>query len=327
MRIFSRDFLKNSALMLGAALLGTNATAQTFPTKPLRLVVPFAAGNSTDVIARLLAENMRKELGQTIVVENKTGASGIIAATFVATQPADAHTLLLASDSTMVLNPLLYKKLSYNPDRDLTSVGAIADVPLVMTINPALPVNNLAEFVAYAQKNPSKLNFGSTGTGGAFHLAGELFKQMANVEMTHIPYPGGAPATSALLAGDIQVLFGVVGSLIPHIKSGKLRALAIATKERVPVLPHLPTIAESYPGYEATVRYGLVVRKGAPAESVAKLNDALNKSLVNPAFRTQFEEQGYIVYRPHPPGSYSALIEKDKALWGKVIRSHDISLE
>ena len=327
MSIVRRDLLKSSALMLGAGLLGANATAQAFPTRPLRLVVPFAAGNSTDLIARMLAENMRKELGQSIVVENKTGANGIIAATFVATQPADAHTLLFASDSTMVLNPLLYKKLSYQPDRDLTPIGAIADIPLVMAINPSLPVSNLAEFVAYAQKNPGRLNFGSTGIGGAFHLAGELFKQMANIDMTHVPYPGGAPATSALLAGDIQVIFGVVGSLLPHIKSGKLRSLAVATKERVSVLPHLPTIAESYPNYEATVRYGLAVRKGASAESVAALNDALNKSLANPAFRTPLEEQGYIVYRPHPPGTYVALIEKDKTLWGRLIRSRDISLE
>jgi tripartite-type tricarboxylate transporter receptor subunit TctC len=318
------------ALIAAAAAwpLLAHGQADTFPSRPIKLIVPFAPGNSTDLIARAMAEGLRKELNQTFTVENKTGANAMIAAQFVTTQPADGYTLFFASDSALVLNPLLYKNPGYAPERDFAPLALVADVPLVMTVNHQVPAKNVAEFVAYAKAHPNKLNFGSTGTGGAFHLAGELFKQLAGIEMTHVPYKGGAPATQAMLAGEIQVLFGVVGSSLPHIKAGKLRPLAMATKQRVAVLPDVPTIAESgYPDFESTVRYGLVVAKATPAPVMARLSDAVNKVLSDPAFRSHWGEQGYVVPASHPPSQYAAVLERDRKTWGALIRARGIALD
>ncbi len=325
MHINRRQLVLASA---GLAWVGHSAAQSSFPNKPLRMIVPFAPGNSTDTIARAVAEGMRKDLGQPVNVENKPGANAIIGAQFVIQQPADGSTLFFASDSAMVLNPLLYKNLAYAPERDFTPLAQVVDVPLVMVVNHQVPANTVAEFVAYAKANPNKLNFGSTGIGGAFHLAGEQFKQFAGIEMTHVPYKGGAPATQAMLAGEVQVLFGVVGSTLPHMKSGKLRALAVATRQRVAVLPDVPTIAESgYPEFDATVRYGLAVARGTPAPVLARLSESVNKVLSDPAFRSHWTDQGYVVPAPHSPSFYAAQLERDRKTWGAVIRARSITLD
>jgi tripartite-type tricarboxylate transporter receptor subunit TctC len=311
-------------IMLSPARADTGA----FPERPVRMVVPYSAGASTDQIARAVAEHMGKRLGQPVIVENKPGANAIIGATAVAKSAADGYTILFASDSALVLNPLLYKKIFYEPARDFAALGLVVDVPMVMLVHPAVPAKDLAEFVAYAKKNPDKLNFGSTGMGGAFHLAGELFKQRAGIEMTHVPYAGGAPAISALMGGTIQVMFGIVGSSVQYVQAGRLRALAVVGRERVSVLPGVPTLVESgYPNLDATIRYGIVAPKATPQPVLAKLNDALNAALGDAGFRKQFENMSYVVPKPHTGADYDKLLAQDRQMWGELIRKQNLQLD
>jgi tripartite-type tricarboxylate transporter receptor subunit TctC len=294
-------------LVLGATgALGASAAqaqAQDFPSRPLRMIVPFNAGNSTDTIARRIALLMSKKLNQPVVVENKPGANAAIGAQALAGAPADGYKIFFASDSALVLNPLLYKKLSYDPVRDFRALALAVNVPQVMVVNPSVPAQNLKEFIAYAKQNPGKLNFGSTGTGGA-------------------------PALQALLGDQIQVMFGIVGSLLPHVQSGKLRALALVTREPLAALPGVPTLRGSgYPQVEATIRYGLVVHKQTPPAVLAALSDAANYALADPEYRKTFGEQGYLVPEPHKPEQYDEWLADDRARWAKVIEARHISLD
>lgn len=323
-----KDFLR--ALSLGTALaLGAgSAAAQAFPNRPIKMIVPFNAGASVDTIARHMAQLMAKKLNQPVVVENKPGANAAIAAQLVANAPPDGHTVFFASDSALVLNGLLYTKLAYDAERDFTGVALAANVPLVMLVNASLPVTNLKEFIAYGKANPGKLNYSSTGTGGAFHLAGEMFAQAAGLEMTHVPFTGGAPALQALLGGQVQTMFGIVGSTLPHVRSGKLRALALVTKEPVNVLPGVATLHESgYPGLEAMVRYGLVAHRKTPPEVLAALNDAANYALADAGYREKFTSEGYIVPQPHKGTQFDQMLAADKARWATLIKSRNISID
>ncbi|MDM0053568.1 tripartite tricarboxylate transporter substrate binding protein [Variovorax sp. J22R115] len=306
----------------------SSVNAQDFPTRPIRMIVPFNPGASVDTIARYMAQLMAKRLNQPIVVENKPGANAAIAAQAVANAPADGYTLFFASDSALVLNGLLYKKLGYNADRDFAAVALAANVPLVLLVNASLPVNNLQEFIAYGKAHPGKLNYSSTGTGGAFHLAGEMFAQGTGIDMTHVPYTGGAPAIQALLGGQVQVMFGIVGSSLPYVKSGKLKALALVTKEPVNVLPNVPTLKDvGYPGLEAMVRYGMVARKSTPPEVLAVLNDAANYALSDPGYKERFLGEAYLVPAPHKPSQFDQILAEDKGRWSAVIKAKNITLE
>lgn len=323
-----KNFLK--ALALGAVLAcgGTAALADTFPSRPIRMIVPFNAGASVDTIARSMAQLMARKLGQNVVVENRPGANAAIAAQAVANAPADGYTIFFASDSALVLNGLLYKKLAYDAERDFTGVALAANVPLVMLINSSLPPKNLEEFVAYAKQNQGKLNYGSTGTGGAFHLAGEMFSQAAGVDMTHVPFTGGAPAMQALLAGQTQVMFGIVGSSLPHVRSGKLRPLALVTRDPVNVMQGVPTLHGSgYPGLEAMVRYGLVAHKKTPPEILAVLNDAANFALADAGYREKYAGEGYLVPQPHKGAEFDRLLAEDRVRWARTIKARNISLD
>jgi tripartite-type tricarboxylate transporter receptor subunit TctC len=227
-----------------------------------------------------------------------------------------------------VLNALLYKNPGYSAERDFTPLSQAVDVPLVMLVNEQVPARSVAEFVRYAKANPKTLNFGSTGTGGAFHLTGELFKHAAGIEMTHVPYKGGNAAVQAMLSGDVQVLFGVVGSSLQLIQAGKLRPLAVCTPSRVPVLAETPTISESgYPGFEATVRYGIVVAAQTPKPILADLVDATVKAIDNAEFRSTWMRQGYIVPERLGPVAYAAALASDREVWGRLIRSRGITLD
>jgi tripartite-type tricarboxylate transporter receptor subunit TctC len=322
-----KSFLR--AALAASLVLGAGAArAADFPDRPLRVVVPFNAGNSTDTIARRMAQLMSKKLNQAVVVENRPGANSAIGAQAVMSAPADGYTIFFGSDSALVLNPMLYKKLTYDPVRDFEPLALAANVPLMMVVNDQVPVKNVKEFIEYAKKNPGKLNYGSTGTGGAFHLSGELFDQVTGTRMVHVPYTGGAPGVQALLAGQIQVMFGVISSLLPHVKSGKLRALALTTPRRASVLPDVPTLNESgYPGIEAAVRYGLVVRKGTPPAVLAVLSEAANYALADPDYRKTFTNLGLDVPEPHPPGQYGKWLDEDRARWGAIIQSRGIQLD
>ncbi len=322
------NFLRSLMACATWALVAGTAAAQSFPSRPIRMIVPFNAGASVDTIARHMAQLMAKKLNQPVVVENRPGANAAIAAQAVANAPADGYTIFFASDSALVLNGLLYKKLAYDAERDFTAVALGANVPLVMLVNASLPVTNLKEFVAYGKQNPGTLNYSSTGTGGAFHLAGEMFSQAAGIDMTHIPFTGGAPALQALLGSQVQVMFGIVGSSLQHVRTGKLRALALVTKEPVNVLPNVPTLHGSgYPGLEAMVRYGLVVHKKTPPEVLAVLSEAANHALADAGYREKFSGEGYLVPEPHKPAVFDQILAADRLRWQALIKSRGISLD
>jgi tripartite-type tricarboxylate transporter receptor subunit TctC len=314
--------------VLGIILaLPASAAADPFPNHALTLVVPYSPGATTDYIARAVARDLGKDLGQPVIVENRAGANGIIGTMHVVQAAPDGYTLLLSTDSGMVLNPLLQKNLPYAPDTDLAPVALLSDLPQVLLVSKHLPVKNLKEFVDYARAHPGKINYGSTGTGGSFHLAAELFGERAGIEMTHVPYKGGSLAVQALLSGEIDALFGVVGSSLPQIHEGNIKAIALAAPERMPVIPDLPTFAESgYPGLDASVRYGIAVPARTPPQVVDTLSRSLAKILADPQFRKTFSDLGYVIPAQTGPSQYRAVIQKDQKQWAELIRARHISL-
>jgi tripartite-type tricarboxylate transporter receptor subunit TctC len=305
---------------------GSNAAE--FPSRPIRIVVPYAAGGPTDILGRLVADFLGRDLGQAAFVENKPGAQGAIGAETVARADADGYTLLVVAGSMIVLNPLLYKKLSYDPVRDFRMLALITEVPVVMEVHPSVPAKTVAEFVTYAKQNPGKLSFGSAGTGGTIHLAGEMFKQMAGIAMTHVPYKGAAPALTDLLAGNIQVMFDSVGTALPSVRSGMLRALGVSSASRISDLPDVPTIAESgYPDYLVSVWFGVAAPAKVPDKLVQILKGSLDRALNDDGFRTSLEKIGYSVLRPRSEVAIKEFIDADRARWSAVIKAQNISLD
>jgi tripartite-type tricarboxylate transporter receptor subunit TctC len=302
--------------------------AAEFPARPIRVVVPYAAGGPTDILGRLVSEFLGRDLGQAAFVENKSGAQGAIGAETVARADADGYTLLVVAGSMIVLNPLLYKKLTYDPVRDFRMLALITEVPVVMEVHPSVPARTVAEFVAYAKQNPGKLSFGSAGTGGTIHLAGEMFKQMAGIEMTHVPYKGAAPALTDLLAGNIQLMFDSVGTALPSVRSGMLRALGVSSARRNSDLPDVPTIAESgYPDYLVSVWFGVVAPARVPDNVEIILRASLDRALNDDGFRTSLQKIGYSVLRPRSPAAIAEFIDADRARWSAVIKAQNISLD
>src|ERR1700754_2533168 len=324
--------MKGGARVLIAGLmvltLATNVGAADYPTHPIKLVVPYAAGGPTDLLGRLVADYLGRDLKQVVIVENKAGAQGAIGAEMVARSEPDGYTLLVAAASIIVLNPILYKKLSYDPVRDFRMLALVTDLPVVMEINPSVPAKTLAEFVAYAKQNPGKLNFGSAGTGGTIHLAGEMFKEMAGVQMTHVPYKGARPALADLLAGNIQVMFDSLSTALPPVKSGLLRPLGVSSAQRSPDLPDVPTIAESgYPDYRVSVWYGIAAPAKLPEDVAQKISASLDRALNDDAFRASLEKIGFPVFRPRSPAAIAEFIDADRARWSKVIKAQNITLD
>src|SRR3954447_5760230 len=258
---------------IAAALVGAPCSrAADYPTRPIKLVVPYAAGGPTDVLGRLVGEYLGRDLKQATIVENKAGAQGAIGAEAVARSEPDGYTLFVSAASIIVLNPMLYKKLPYDPLKDFRMLALVTDLPVVMEINPTVPAKTVAEFVAYAKQNPGKLNFGSAGTGGTIHLAGEMFKQMAGVDMVHVAYKGAGPALTDLISGNIQLMFDTLGTALPPVKGGLLRALAVSSAQRIADLPDVPTMAESgYPDYGVSVWYGVSAPAKLPDDVAQKL--------------------------------------------------------
>ncbi|WP_249132377.1 MULTISPECIES: tripartite tricarboxylate transporter substrate binding protein [unclassified Bradyrhizobium] len=321
----SSAFILALTALLVAAL---PARAADYPTRPIKLVVPYAAGGPTDVLGRLVGEYLGRDLKQVVVVENKAGAQGAIGAEAVARSDPDGYTLFVTAASIFVLNPLLYKKLPYDPARDFRLLSVITDAPMIMEVNPSVPATTIAEFVAYARKNPGKLNFGSAGTGGTVHLAGEMFKQMAGVEMTHVPYKGAGPALQDLLSGNIQLMFDTLGTALPPVKSGMLRALAVSSTERIPDLPDLPTIAESgYPDYAVSVWYGIAAPSKVPDDIAAKIKASLDRALNDEAFRASLVRIGFPPLRVKSQAEIDRFVDTDRARWAGVVKALNISLD
>ncbi len=315
-------------LVIAAFAATPNASAVDYPVRPIKLVVPYAAGGPTDVLGRLVADYLGRDLKQAVIVENKPGAQGAIGAEAVARADPDGYTLFVAAGSIIVLNPILYKKLSYDPVKDFRMLALVTDLPVVMEVHPSVPARTVAEFVAYAKQNPGKLNFGSAGTGGTIHLAGEMFKQMAGIEMTHVPYKGAGPALTDLLSGNIQVMFDSMGTALPPVKAGLLRPLGVSSTRRSPDLPDVPTIAESgYPDYAVSVWYGIVAPSKLPDEIAQKISASLDRALNDDTFRASLEKIGFPVFRPRSAAAIAEFIDADRARWSAVIRAQNISLD
>ena len=322
----------NKAIALLLAAAATAAAAPGFaqsdyPSRPIKLIAPYAPGGSVDVLARTLATHLSTELKQSVVVENRPGANTMIAASAVARSPADGYTLLLASNASMVLNPLLYKKLSYNPDRELKLTNILAEAPLVLVTN-SLPVKTVGELIAYAKAHPGKLNYATSGNGTIVHLNTAAFSAQAGVEMTHIPYKGTALAIPDLIAGQTHVLFDSLPTGMPHAKAGRLRALAVTSEKRSTLAPELPTLAESgLPGYSSVTWFGVYLPAGAPPALVDRVHKAFAKAVQAPEVAESLAKLGVEPAAPRTPAQFGAMVQADSNRWATVIRQHKISIE
>ncbi len=297
-----------------------SAMAQTYPTKPVKLVVPFPPGGSLDTTGRLLAQKLTEAWGQPVVVENKPGAGGNIGADLVAKSPADGYTILMGALSTHAVNPSLYAKMPYDAAKDFAPITLIAITPNVLVVNAASPVNNVREFIAYAKANPGKLSFGSGSSGSAGHLAGELFKVETGTDAVHIPFKGGAPATQALLAGDTQFMFDNLANAMAQVKAGKLKALAVTTAKRSPLVPDLPTMAEAgLPGFDISTWYGLFAPAGTPPAVIAKWNAEVAKILNSPDVRARLVADG-AEPTPNTPEQFAQMIASELTKYARIVK-------
>jgi tripartite-type tricarboxylate transporter receptor subunit TctC len=303
-----------------AALLAVSrfAWAQTYPSRPVRIIVGFAAGGPNDILARLIGQWLSERLGQPFVIENKPGAGSNIATEAVVRASPDGYTLLLVG-SPNAINATLYDKLNFNFIRDIAPVASLIRGVLVMVVHPSVPATTLPEFIAYAKANPGKLSYGSGGVGGITHITPELFKMMAAVNMVHVPYRGVAPALTGLLGGQVQVLFANPAQSIQYIRAGKLRALAITTATRLEALPDIPTVGEFVPGYEASSVFGLGAPNNTPTEIIDKLNNEINAALADPKFKVRLANLDGMVLGGSPV-DFGKLIADETEKWGKVIR-------
>jgi tripartite-type tricarboxylate transporter receptor subunit TctC len=316
--IHRRRFLRlaTGAAALPALLLA--ARAQAYPARPVRIVVGFAAGGTTDIIARLIGQWLSERLGQQFVIENRPGASGNLAAEAVARAPADGYTLL-ALTATNSINATLFDKLSFNLKRDLAMVAGLTHSAFVLEVHPSVPAKTVPEFVAHAKANPAKITMASFGSGSTSHVAGELFKMMTGVDLLHVPYRGSGPMLTDLLGGQVHMTFDSLPSSIEYIRTGKLRALAVGTTTRSDSLPDIPTVADSFPGYDASAWNGVAIPRNTPAEIVDKLNQEINTGLADPKMKARIAELGATAI-PSSPGEFGRFVSDEIEKWGKVVR-------
>ena len=320
-----RQFLRLAAGAAALPLVGRVAWAQAYPTRPVRIIVPVAPGGALDIIARIVGQQLSGRLGQPFVIENRPGAGTNIGIEAAVRAAADGYTLLLIPQS-VTTNATLYENLSFNFIRDIVPVAMLSSLPLVMEVSPQLPAKTVAEFIAYAKANPGKINWATSGNGTSVHLSGELFKLMTGVEMANIPYKGSAPALTDLIAGTVQVIFDNMPPSLPHIRAGKLRALAVTTATRSEALPDVPTVAETVPGYEASAFYGMSVPKGTPPEIIDKLNKEINAGLADPKVKARLADLGGMLV-PGSPADFGKLVAAETDKWAKVIKEGGVSLE
>ena len=298
------------------------ANAQGYPTRPVRIVVGFAAGGAPDIAARLVAQWLSERLGQQFIIENRTGAGGNIATEAVLDAPADGYTLLLVSLANAV-NATLYEKLKFNFIHDIAPVASISHEAYGMEVHPSFPAKTVGEFIAYAKANPGKLNMASAGNGTGPHMAGELFKIMAGVDMVHVAYRGSPPALTDLLAGQVQIMFSPMSSSIEYVRAGKLRALAVTTATRSEALPNVPTVAEFVPGYEASGWFGIAAPGNTPVEIIEKLNQEINAGLADPKLQARLASLGSAVF-VGSPSDFAKHIADETEKWGKVVRAANL---
>jgi tripartite-type tricarboxylate transporter receptor subunit TctC len=325
MKLLRRTFLQLAGAALAAAVFPRPASADDYPSRPVRIIAGFAAGGGVDITARLIGQWLTDRLGQSFVTENRPGAGGNIGTEAVVNAAADGYTLLLATVPNAV-NASLYQKLNFNFMRDTAPVAGIIRVPMVVLLNPSVPAKTVAEFIAYAKANPGKINMASAGNGSAPHMAGELFKMMAGVDLVHVPYRGQGPALTDLLGGDVQVLFATAPGTTDYIKSGTVRALAVTSAARAEVLPELPTVADVVPGYEASQWYGLSAPRNTPVEIVDRLNREINAAIADPKMKARLAAIGGEPL-PGSPAGFGMLIAEETEKWAKVVRAAGIKPE
>jgi tripartite-type tricarboxylate transporter receptor subunit TctC len=322
MKLRRRRFLRLATIAIGLPAISRIACAQAYPARPARIVVGFAAGGAPDIAARLLAQWLSERLGQQFIIENRPGAGGNIATEAVVDAPADGYTLLLINISNAV-NATLYQKLKYDFIRDIAPVASISHENYGMEVHPSFPAKTAAEFIAYAKANPGKLNMASPGNGTGPHMAGELFKIMAGVDMVHVPYRGSPPALTDLLAGQVQLMFSPLSSSIEYVKAGKLRALAVTTATRSETLPEIPTVGECVPGYAASGWFGIGAPAKTPVEIVDKLNGEINAGLADPKLTARLAELGAAVF-VGSPSDFGKHIAAETEKWGKVVQTANL---
>lgn len=312
----------SAVLLVGSVLFAASAaaTAQQYPNRPIRLILPYAPGGGSDLTARIIAEHLSKSLGQNVIVDNRTGASGLVGHTIGAKASPDGYTLLWCTIGPMAVNVSLHRKLPYDPVKDFEPITTTADSLQALVVHPGVPAKSVKEFIALAKSQPGKLVYGSSGNGGALHLAAELFNLKAGTDMVHVPYKGGAQAIADLAGGHIQVMFATLVTSLPHIQSGRFRALAVTTEKRAPMLPQLPTISEAgLPGYEASNWYGVVAPAKTPRAIVTLLNKEIVKILNMDEVSERFYKQGQVAL-PRSPDEFRAYIKSEIAKWGDVVK-------
>ena len=325
MTLARRRFLRLTAGAAALPVVSRIARAQTYPSRPIRMIVGFAAGGASDILARLLGQWLSERLGQQFVIENRPGAGTNIATEAVVRALPDGYTLLFASVSN-VINAALYDRLNFNFIRDIAPVASIVRQPAIMLVNPSVPAKTVPEFISYAKANPSRVNYASIGIGSSNHVTGELFKMMTGIDMVHVPYRGGAPALTDLIAGQVQVMFiGPVGS-IQYVRDGQLRALAVTTTTRAETLPDIPTVSDFVPGFEASSWFGIGAPRNTPSETANKLNKDINAGLADPKIKARLAELGGTALAGSP-ADFGQLIVDETEKWGKVIRAANVKPE
>ena len=325
MKLPRRNFLHLAASAVALLAMSRFAFAQAYPTRPVRWIIGYSPGGTTDIISRLATQYLTEQLGQPFIIESRPGAGTNIATESVVRAPADGYTLLFVG-APNAINATLYPKLNFNFIRDIAPAAGIVAVPNVMVVHPSVPATTVPEFITYAKANPGKINMASSGVGNSPHLAGELFKMMTGVDLLHVPYRGAAPAVTDLLAGQVQLYFVTTPSSIGYIKSGRLRALAVTTAAPVAELPDVPTIAEFVAGYEASAWFGIGAPKATPEEIVGKLNREINAAIAEPKIKLRLEELGCAVIAGSPV-DFAKLIANETEKWAKVVRFAGIKPE
>lgn len=326
----ARRRLLAAGVALATTLAGVSGAAfaqNNYPTKPITMIVPFSAGGTTDILARIVGLQLGKALGQPVVIDNRPGAGGNIGASLAAKAPGDGYTLFMGTIGTHAINQSLYSKLPYDPVKDFAPITRVAMVPNLVVANPNVPVKSIKELIAYVKANPDKLSYGSSGSGSSMHLSGELFNSMTGLHIQHIPYKGSAPAVNDLLGNQIGLMFDNMPSSYPHVKAGKLRAIAVTSAKRSPALPDVPTVAEAgVPGYEATSWFALYATGGTPKPIVDRLNAEVVKILAMPEVRQQMAGQGA---EPHPekPEQLAAFMKAETAKWAKVVKASGATVD
>jgi tripartite-type tricarboxylate transporter receptor subunit TctC len=318
-----RQFLHLAAVAAALPAVSRMAWAQAYPSRPVRIIVPYPPGGASDITARLIGHGLSERLGQQFVIENRPGAGGNIGTEAVVRAPADGYTLIICG-TWNAINATLYDKLNFNFIRDIAPVASIHSGPFVMEVNPSVPAKTVPEFIGYAKANPGKINVASPGNGTGSHLSGELFKAMTGVDMVHVAYRGDAPALTDLIGGQVQVMFGNMPSSVEHIRAGKLRPLAVTTATRWDDLPEIPTVGDFLPGYEASARWGVGVPKNVPPEIIDKLNKEINAALADPKIKARLAHLGSVP-TPGSPSAFGKLIVDETEKWGKVIRAANSS--